>query len=153
MLFQLVQQQLLCCLPELGTLLFTSPADTGLLARLTDGRNVSLNSSASVRVMTGGVPATRNGRALLESRSCSVKHKDGSDPMKQQSADPTEEAKQMRIVQHLPLLVPHSLDELNEPYRGICSAADHKPVTTPSARDNSKVELVHNADLQLIFCL
>ena len=36
----------------------------------------------------------------------------------------------MRIVQHLSFFVPHSLDELDQPYRSICSAADHRFLQT-----------------------
>lgn len=123
MLFQLIQQQLLCSLPQLGTLLLTSPVHTN---RVLTNRLEEAQYSRPCRVWHAEVsPTTSYGCALLKSWCRSIENEHRSDPVKQQPADSPEESKQMSIMQHLALLVAHGFDELHKPDGGICKAADH----------------------------
>ena len=74
--------------------------------------------------------------------------------MKQQSADSAKESEEMRIVQHLSFFVPHRLDELDEPYGSVWSAADQRLCAEPkSYGDQRAPKLATDAHLLQVSCL
>ena len=75
----------------------------------------ALRRPAQARLLSLAEGAATGNCLLLERRRSAIKDQDGVDVQEQELAQPAEEAKDRRVLHHVAGLVPHSLDELDEP--------------------------------------